>query len=44
MLAMPFVVFGAIAGGLIYAYRRAQKNTNTQVQDEDRRTAPEADS
>ncbi len=25
MMAMPFFVVGAIAGGLIYAYRRAQK-------------------
>jgi hypothetical protein len=28
MMAMPFFVVGAIAGGLIYAYRRAQKNTD----------------
>jgi hypothetical protein len=28
MMAMPFLVFGAIAGGLVYAYRRAQKNTD----------------
>jgi hypothetical protein len=28
MMAMPFVVVGAIAGGLVYAYRRAQKNAD----------------
>lgn len=30
MMAMPFAVFGAIAGGLVYAYRRAQKQTSEQ--------------
>jgi hypothetical protein len=30
MMAMPFVVVGAIAGGLIYAYWRAQKNTDAK--------------
>jgi hypothetical protein len=28
MMAMPFLVVGAIAAGLIYSYHRAQKNTN----------------
>jgi hypothetical protein len=28
MMAMPFFVVGAIAGGLVYVYRRAQKNTD----------------
>jgi hypothetical protein len=28
MMAMPFFVVGAIAGGLIFAYRRAQKNAD----------------
>jgi uncharacterized membrane protein len=29
MMAMPFFVVGAIAGGLVYAYRRAQKNADS---------------
>lgn len=28
MMAMPFTVFGAIAGGLAYTYWRAQKKVN----------------
>ncbi|MGH7595561.1 MAG: hypothetical protein ACREOI_04375 [bacterium] len=30
MMAMPFAVVGAIAGGLVYAYWRAQKQTSAQ--------------
>jgi len=30
MMAMPFAVVGSIAGGLFYAYRRAQKQINQQ--------------
>jgi hypothetical protein len=30
MMAMPFLVVGAIAGGLVYAYRRAQRQTYGQ--------------
>jgi hypothetical protein len=32
MMAMPFLVVGAIAGGLVYAYRRAQHQTGGQNQ------------
>jgi hypothetical protein len=28
MMAMPFAVVGAIASGLVYAYRQAQKRIN----------------
>lgn len=28
MMAMPFTVFGAIAGGIAYTYWRAQKKVN----------------
>jgi hypothetical protein len=34
MMAMPFFVVGAIAAGLIYSYRRAQKNANTALEKE----------
>jgi hypothetical protein len=32
MMAMPFFVVGTIAGGLVYAYRRAQHQTDGQNQ------------
>jgi hypothetical protein len=35
MMAMPFAVVGAIAGGIVYAYRRAQKQANRPRQDFD---------
>jgi len=34
MMAMPFAVVGAIAGGIAYTYWRAQKKANRQDNDE----------
>ena len=34
LMAMPFLVVGAIAGGLVYTYRRAQKNPDERDQNE----------
>jgi len=36
MMAMPFAVVGSIAGGLFYAYRRAQKQMNKSEQHSDK--------
>jgi len=30
LMAMPFAVVGAIAGGIVYTYWRAQKKANRQ--------------
>jgi hypothetical protein len=35
MMAMPFAVVGAIAGGLFYTYWRAQKKEKFQVDNAD---------
>jgi len=41
MMAMPFAVVGAIAGGLFYTYWRAQKQINQHNKDSGETTSQE---
>ncbi|GEM_PF-4359896 len=41
MMAMPFAVVGAIAGGLFYTYWRAQKKANRKEIDMDESSSQE---